>query len=388
MIRLFETPVPQSIDEVNPSKHRWLTELNIRQYQAPRHYVLGERMMGSSSFTTKDVRISSNGPTYFCPSWYILGGASAESSVPRPTIHIPEPLEMFQDVARPAGLSCAISDKGFYAENACQKFGGLDKLAAFLRSGSGQLFTSAFLDKTKPEEDDHLKGALLSDKRRYFDLDSLAAILGSETEAARIFDRLSSTAVLYRGLILQCQYCRRADWFPLRELSDSFTCKRCHREQVFTQKHWRYPNQPHLYYQLDELVYLGLEHNMQVPLLALDVLRGYRDSFLYVHELEYREKEKETPLLEVDLNCIADGVLTIGEAKKDNRLGKNDKEESEVISKQLELAKRLCAQQIVFATASEEWHSRTLDRIFKAFGDQRFDVVLLTRKDLYGEQLL
>jgi hypothetical protein len=391
MIRLFETPLPQSFAEVNPSKHRWLTELNIRQYQVPRHYVLGERMMGSSSFTTKDIRISSAGPTYFCPSWLIFGGASAESSVPRPTIHIPEALEIFRDVARPSGLSCAISDKGFYAENACQKFGGLEKLAGFLRSRSGQLFTSAFLDKTKPEEDDHLKGALLSDRRRYFDLDSLAATLGSEFEAAQVLDRLSSAAVLYRGFILQCQYCRRADWFPLVELSDSFTCKRCHREQVFTQKHWRYPNQPHLYYQLDELVYLGLEHNMQVPLLALDILRGSKDSFLYVHELEYREKaekDKDKPLLEVDINCIADGVLTIGEAKKDDRLGKNDKEESETISKQLELAKRLCAHQIVFATASEEWHPSTLDRILKAFAEQRFDLILLTRKQLYGEQLV
>jgi len=386
MIRLFETPLPQSIAEVNPSKHRWLTELNIRQYQVPRHHVLGERMLGSSSFTAQGARISSNGPTYFCPNWMIFGGASAESSVPRPTIHIPEPLEIFRDVAKPTGLTCAVSDKGFYAENACQKFGGLDKLAAFLRSRSGQLFISAFLGKEKPEEDDHLKGALLSDKRRYFDLDSLAATLGSEPEAARILDRLSSTAVLYRGFILQCQYCRRADWFPLGELSDSFTCKRCHRVQVFTQKHWRHPNQPHLYYQLDELVYLGLEHNMQVPLLALDVLGGSKDSFLYVHELEYREKDKDTPLLEVDLNCIADGALTIGEAKKDDRLGKNDREESAVISGQLELAKRLCARQVVFATARDEWHSSTEDRILKAFGDQRFDVILLTRKHLYGGQ--
>jgi hypothetical protein len=90
----------------------------------------------------------------------------------------------------------------------------------------------------------------------------------------------------------------------------------------------------------------------------------------------------------VDLNCIADGVLTVGEAKKDGRLGKNDKEESEAISKQLELARRLCAHQFVFATASEEWHSGTLERILRAFKDQRSDLVLLTRKDLYGEQPL
>jgi hypothetical protein len=293
---------------------------------------------------------------------------------------------MFRRIARSAGLSCSTSDKGFYAENACQKFGGLEKLAAFLRSRVGQLFASAFLDKTKPGPDDRLKGVLLSDKRRYFDMDSLAAIFENECEAVQILDRLSEAAVLYRGFVLQCHYCRRADWFSLRDLSDFFTCKRCHREQVFTRKHWRQPNQPHLYYQLDELIYLGLEHNMQVPLLALDILRGSKDSFLYVHELGYRETDKDSPPVEVDLNCVADGVLTIGEAKKDDRLGKSAKEESEVISKHLDLAKKLCAHRVVFATASEEWHASTIKRLVKAFGDQRFELILLTRKHLYGEQ--
>ncbi len=180
--------------------------------------------------------------------------ASADLSVPRPSIRIPEALETFKEVAQQSNLSCVISDKGFYAENACQKFGGLASLAAFLRSPSGQLFASAFLDKTKPEEGEHLKGAVLAG-RRYFDLDSLEVAIGDENEAANILDRLSSSAVLYRGFVLQCQYCRRADWFPFGDLTDSFTCKRCHRDQVFVQGHWRYPKQPHVYYQLDELVY-------------------------------------------------------------------------------------------------------------------------------------
>jgi hypothetical protein len=386
-IPLFETPLPKSFSNVDPNKHRWLTELTINECHLPRHHELGERLMGSSSFTSHDVRISSIGPTYFCPNWFIFGGASAESSVPRPSIRVPEALEIFTDIARAGALSCATSDKGFYAESACRKFGGLASLAQFLRSASGQSFAAAFLDKTKPKDGEHLKGDLLG-TRRYFDLDSLAVSLGGESEAAaQLLDRLASAAVLYRGFILQCQFCRRLDWFPLGELTDAFTCKRCHREQVFTHKHWRHPSQPHLYYQLDELVYLGLEHNMQVPLLALDVLqRASEDSFLYVHELEYREKDRETPPREVDLNCVADGLLTIGEAKKDDRLGKNDKDESEAISKYLDLAKRLAAHQIVFATASEQWHPSTIERIKKAFQDQRFHPILLTRKNLYGDE--
>ncbi len=384
-IPLFETPIPKTFARVDPSKHRWLTEITIGQYHLPRHYVLGERLMGSGSFTSKDVRISSSGPTYFCPSWFILGGASAESSVPRPSIRVPEPMEIFTLVSRAARLSCATSDKGFYAENACQKFGGLAPLAQFLRSRVGQLFAAAFLDKSKPKDGDHLKGVPLAG-RRYLDLNSLAKALGSEKEAADLLDRLVEAACVYRGFLLQCEYCRRADWFPLGELTDSFTCKRCHRTQVFTSKHWRHPSQPHLYYQLDELVYLGLEHNMQVPLLALDALqRISTDSFLYVHELGYRELDAETPPVEVDLNCVTDGLLTIGEAKKDNRLGKNDKEESETISKYLGLAKRLAAHQVVFATASEQWHPTTAERIQSAFKSERFHLILFSRNHLYGD---
>jgi len=135
-------------------------------------------------------------------------------------------------------------------------------------------------------------------------------------------------------------------------------------------------------------VYLGLEHNMQVPLLALDALRrASQDSFLFVHELGYSETASDAPPREIDLNCIADGLLTIGEAKKENRLGKNDREASEAISKYLDLAKRLRAHQIVFATSSDEWHPSTLERIEDAFKDERFGLILLTRKDLYSEEL-
>jgi hypothetical protein len=112
-----------------------------------------------------------------------------------------------------------------------------------------------------------------------------------------------------------------------------------------------------------------------------------RDSFLHVHELEYRKKDVDKPPYEIDLNCVVDGLLTIGEAKKDNRLGKNDQEESEVISKYLDLGKKLAVQQIAFATASEQWHPSTVERIRNAFADRRFRLILLTRKDLYGNEV-
>lgn len=383
VIPLFETPLPKNFATVDPRKHRWLTEINIDAYRLPRHYALGEATLGAPYFTSKDVRISADGPTYFCPSNFIFGGASAESSVPRPTIRIPDTLELFRRLAKAGGLSCDVSDKGFYADNACQKFGGLAPLSEFLRSSPGQVLAAAFLDKDKPPAGEHQKGVLING-RRYLDLDSLSAALGDKNAAVILLDTLSLNEVLYRGFVFQCKYCRRADWFPLGEVTDSFKCKRCHRSQVFTQESWRHPSQPNLYYQLDELVYLGLEHNMHVPLLTLDYLRRSSvASFLYVPELKYSQSEGST--CEADLNCVIDGLLTIGEAKKDDRLGKNDKEQLEVISVYLNLGKKLAAHRIVFATASESWHPSTIQATTEASKGQRFQIRLLSQKELYNQ---
>ena len=378
IIPLFETPIPKNFKAVHPQKHRWLTELKISQYKIPRHPVMGERFIGGSQFTTSEARISSEGPTYFCPAAFILAGATAESSVPRPSIHIPDPLAIFRAAATSQGLTCETSDKGLYAESACKKFGGLAPLSEFLRSNVGQRFVAAFLDKTKPKRGDPRKGVLLGD-RRYLDFDSFAAALGDEEVTRKILDQLSKNGGLYRGFVLKCEYCRYADWLPLAELTDRFTCNRCHRTQVFTSKHWRSPSQPNIYYQLDELVYLGLEHNMQVPVLALDFMKRSADSFLYVHEMAYRENDPDATPQEVDINCIADGLLSIGEAKKDGFLGVNEKEETAVIAKYRNLACTLGAHQVVFATCENQWRPITSSRMIKAFEDGRFKLTLLTR---------
>src|SRR5208283_2390332 len=108
-----------------------------------------------------------------------------------------------------------------------------------------------------------------------------------------------------------------------------------------------------------------------------------KDSFLHTPELSYRMEGAEKPVCEVDLNCIVDGVLAIGEAKKDDRLGKNDNEEQAVISGYLDLGKKLGARQIVFATSSEQWHGSTLDKLHKAFDNQHLSLKILAQRELY-----
>jgi len=62
-------------------------------------------------------------------------------------------------------------------------------------------------------------------------------------EAADLLDRLASAACVYEEFVLAVRM-QASGLVSVGELTDAFTCKRCHRTQVFTVKHWRHPSQP------------------------------------------------------------------------------------------------------------------------------------------------
>jgi hypothetical protein len=142
--------------------------------------------------------------------------------------------------------------------------------------------------------------------------------------------------------------------------------------------------QPSVYYQLDELVYQGLDNDMHIPTLALDTLRrSAQGSFLYVEELEYRKRGEAKPLMECDLNCVIDGVLTIGEAKTADRLEKTRAAEAALVEKYRSLAASLGARSVVFATEAENWDAATAQTILEVLGKDSLSVRLLSKVELF-----
>jgi hypothetical protein len=81
------------------------------------------------------------------------------------------------------------------------------------------------------------------------------------------------------------------------------------------------------------------------------------------------------------MNCVMDGVLTIGEAKKADRLDNKRAEEVRTIEKYKTLATNLGARRIVFATLAERWDATTEQKILEILAGP-FDLQLLTRADL------
>lgn len=384
LIELFETPKPTSFRQINPSHHRWITELELQSYQPARHPALGNWYVSGTNQGTNEVRTSAAGVAYFCPNSMIMGGQDIDAVTVRPNILVPEATQVFAKVAESAGLAVTTSDKGFYAQDAIAKLGGLESAGRFFRSASGRALVAAYLDATPNKKGQYNRGVLLGD-RRYLSAADLVRALKTVGEAVSYIDELSRKGILYRGFIFQCEFCRNSAWFSLRDIGDRFTCLRCHREQVYTSKHWKMPRcQPSIYYQLDEIVYQGISNNMQVPTLTLDWLhRSAESSFQYVEELEFRKGEESKLLMECDVNCVIDGILTVGEAKRVDRLDQKRSAEVALIEKYRVLAQSLGARRVVFATEAKNWDTTTAANIAKMFNGSSIQTQLLTSDELF-----
>jgi hypothetical protein len=278
---------------------------------------------------------------------------------------------------------CQISDKGSFTFDTIVKFGSVSSLAYFLTTDSKRAVLEKYLDNKSPGPDVKDEGLVLqTDRRRYLDMAAVAKIVRGGKAAADLIDTLIGKSVLHRGLILKCEYCRSTDWFSVAELTNEFRCRRCNRAQVYRQFHALSRPEPVWYYKIDEMVFKGLANGMVVPLLTLYQFERRADSFLFSPDIELLDPNSRKQLFELDICCIPDGELTIGEAKRSNRLGKTAREEREEINKYFDLAQKIGASRVVFATYDEQWRDQTVRMIMERFSDSLIKVTLWAKDDL------
>jgi hypothetical protein len=360
----FNTPKPKHFEPIHPYKHRYITQLSVVGEAPPKHYNLGTWTISDRRLTTGEARIGREGPAYFCPNVGYFGG-DIDTVLVRPRLHLAPLLSILKKLALDKGYECRPSDKGIFADASISKWGGLEEIGAFLRSGPYRSLMSKFLDTS---ESANGEGVYLDDHRRYLDFAAIKAIVGNA--ATSLIDELISKEVLYRGFIFLCSYCRNADWFSIGDITQEFKCRRCGRRQVYTTRNWKQPEEPAWFYKLDELIYLGYRHGMVVSLLALDYIRKKSEqSFTFTTDCEFWKPKASKPGVEADLFCVPDGVLTVGEAKKENALGDSTSAETAKIRKYKHLVTGLSAKQVVFATLREDWQQRTVDAVREAFID-------------------
>jgi hypothetical protein len=200
----------------------------------------------------------------------------------------------------------------------------------------------------------------LNDNRRYLDYSSIRKILGDEDLAVTTIDSWIAKNILYRGFIFKCGRCSYAAWFAVDSITQTFTCPRCGTSQQYTHSHWLRPTEPSWFYKLDEIVYQMLAHNGDVALLTLLALQKQsRGSFLYSPELSIQPDDEFKGNMEIDICCILDGKIIIGEAKSTDSLASNKQNAQQVVNRYRILAEKMRASALMFSTTEEAWETST-----------------------------
>lgn len=154
-----------------------------------------------------------------------------------------------------------------------------------------------------------------------------------DTAIADLRDALSNLtaqSVLIQGIKPRCTFCGMSEWYSVQEISSTIRCRGC-------QSAFLLPVEADWSYRLNELIARALTYHGVVPVVWTlgKLLAGSRTSFLYIPGLElYKSWEDTQNLAEVDIACISDGRLLIGEVKSAaSEFSNNDLEKLEVVTR-------------------------------------------------------
>jgi hypothetical protein len=346
------TPIPRAIAADDPQNVRWMTEVRDADWAVVRHSELGPKVIEANGYDTNHVRIGRDGPAYFSPNWFTLGGVGLEATVVRPTLVRLSLREQLEAALAGRGWSVEQSIKGVFAEETAAKFGGFWRLIAALHNDAVRTCVTSYLPTSS------IGVRLEIDQRRYPEMLDFARRTG-RTEAIGAVAALEERGVLARGVVLKCGRCRSTSWYGLDALSQQFVCRRCELRQPATRERWLERDEPHWRYRLDEVVYQFLKENGDLPVLALAHFLDETDVAVDV-SYELRFTSPAGVEAEIDIVAARGFELILGEATRAERYATQHEH-----NRFLELraaADAAEARHLLLATSQPAFHNSTRAR--------------------------
>jgi hypothetical protein len=358
----------------------WQVDVAVEGYQLPARWAVNSRLT-PEEYPWTWLRSGADGISYFSHSMGLVSGsASLEQALVRPRLRLPDAREVFDALLAQAGLRSEDSAAGRYSQIVLDLWGGLEPLAADLRRSPASNLLHAYLRPRPKKGNNGQPGIFLEGQRRWFlSLEEAAPLSETGGQETRVLlDALVSRGVLRRGLILQCGRCSYASWYWLEELGQTFTCGRCQRASLIVQEAWKQPHdgEPYWYYDLDEVVYQALDHDIRAPILALSQLaEGVRSVLIRPEADVWKDGQW---IAEVDLWAIIDGRVVVGEAKTDDRLDPQRTKERRAASRLAEVAAAVAADEVILATTASAWNPTTITTMNAALTPHSLQLRVLT----------
>jgi hypothetical protein len=340
------TPTPELVAVSDVHKLRWFTDVVVDGWGALRDGDLPSALLVGPGLDEERLRVGRDGPSYLSPRALTFTGMSSKGAALRPQL-VPLPLaEQLRCIAARGGWQIIQSDKGVYASESAQLFGGEVELAAALRDAPLRRVVDGFL-----ADDEASLGRCLGDRRRYLAYDDFRTLVGGD-EADRVLGQLEEAEAITRGLVLKCWRCRAGGFYTPAESDPSFRCHSCRLEQRATRASWLNEIEPVWYYRLDEVLRRFVQHRGHLPLFAaIDLTVDPDDpgSVEFAFELEFRHEDAAA--LELDIVARTGSELWIGEATTRDHFASGGASEQARFGLIHRLAVDLNARHVVLATS-------------------------------------
>jgi hypothetical protein len=149
--------------------------------------------------------------------------------------------------------------------------------------------------------------------------------------------------ILQLGIRPACQRCGFREWFHLNEASQSLKCKGCGTMfPIRAEEAW--------FYRLNTLVQAAhATHGLTPVILVLGQLMRFTNCFIVSPCLALYDNDGGEPYSDLDILCISDGRLIIGEVKQTN--GLFEQSDFEVMT---DIARRVRPYKVIFSSMESE----------------------------------
>ncbi|MGE7907526.1 hypothetical protein ACQKNS_24460 [Peribacillus sp. NPDC094092] len=387
----IDTPIPLYFSKVLPYGHFWITDIFVKDIIFPKNQNLVNELLTVRHYNSRNIRITNKGVSYFSPNYIYVSamGENIKLTKVNPNFKLPNTYNLFEKLFQASGYFIKNSDKGNFEKVFIDKFDGLDNLAETLLSDGYRGILNKFIDKSKNQTGNYTNGVVVN-QRRHLDYDTIFEIIKDTDLVSNIINNLLEKGVIERGFIFKCHSCRNADWYDISVVSNTFKCTRCDKVQNYTPDTLQLQSdlnrvQPIWYYKLNEMIYQAYLNNSLVPILTLAKLKRLSTtSFDYIPEIELRQdKQSSKPDMEIDICCVVDGDIIIGECKNATSLKDNKKNTDEiVVKKYIRLAEKVQAHKVVFSTICQ-WSEGTLTVLKKYQSNTKnIEIVILQNEDI------
>ncbi|MGV3596928.1 MAG: hypothetical protein ACO1PI_03615 [Bacteroidota bacterium] len=154
--------------------------------------------------------------------------------------------------------------------------------------------------------------------------------------------------VFLKGFNLKCKKCSSEFWYHINEVGEAIVCKGCYES-------FELPIEPNFAYKLNDLIKNNIyqtktarDGNLTVIRTLASINRDSRKSFAYSPQVNlYNDYHSNKPCAEIDVICLSDGKLIIGEAKhKSNLFFEGDKKSLKAL---VELSKAIYPDKIILS---------------------------------------